>query len=1389
MQRYLFLISVFVFVLSPVRGFGQSNSYSSTDPKDMVPFKPSKVTGKDIVDLWSSVGGGAHGAGTTDSDIFERYKRYEQYDMETILRWLRSGENRFGQTFARQIRGFPAEALVFYTAIGASMVVQAYTDSLTKGGRADPNWMESLMSELTSPVGVFSFLCFVIAMGQTHTLYSKWMIQGFGPFNKGPLKGKKINPVVSKSRLDALRRQAQLSEATIPLKPNKAGVYTPEKSIIPPKAKMKYLAASKSARWGMFLGGPLGMSVGMMASNMVHELHYIFSYNPHFAPCRDYLMGRGGSATLAGGSATLAGGSAGGTASPKRVGDMHCDAFYDGLGATVISWAPGLASLVTASFLSHFLLSGLYSGIGKTAQLSRGFIQRAGMKAGIRVSLSFLMNWFAFIPAGGPATATTIKTMSKAREGVKAGASWLLKQIQPGGRGYMFVHLLSFLLTETYVTHGFFNWLMTEPMKANELSDRIKNFTQYNNKDMSSENFISKNYCTEKENPNCEFHPSILSLHKTALSFDRWRQFRMQKAMMAHQNWFSYIYNATGSFDMVRNTYKEFFKTKFDQSSPLDSISYFGPLADPNNSVLQAFTNMRDQIDNYVRQNNIPQPTTLNLNVVSASDSYFIKPEKELNIKLEERIFVLRELFNSVDDGSVPLQNFYGTEWDKAFETEKNRFQNNIKEQCSEFYVGSLYVGSLEECIYRAIEILNPLSANEKETREEKCSEYYSGSLKECEQKAIEIWLAGVGGYLNWLGGLEKSNYSLTIEEDTNFVDQVTNFILRKRMWSAGVEYLNRIVELEKTKNRYGHRLTVDEVNNFIKNNNNYNFEKQPPSAVLSTFQKLGTDNIFAQLYAKTFILDEDSQEVSYFHFTPSISAKGMQNVSNRQFDKKIDENQEVLYYQISPSAKGTEVVYGYNQLYTKYEKNYNINYHPDRLKNLKTNGMIDFIVASAVCGPDLNTEPELMLNQVEDTKDLMSQLSVFDKPVAGTSFAFHPPHITMGINEKDRANICYWMSTNNRKDIYNSRFVVEGREYSNLLHLVLDHVHLQGVYSLEDFDNWWLHNVEPYKAQFLTIANKEHSNIIQHDFMSPLFQEDVKETQINSLIVSDSSELEESKKSKLENLSRLSLDQFEFKKISRFDDSDWIGGELDFFLDTRYKKYNLNLPKGVFKNMYFEALYWSDVILHYAEKEFANISEEEKKQIENNLIQFARVFNPAEVLPLPKTVSENEVSVEVSDLFFINPENSYDTISAENESLLMNRLLDFKDFSKSGCSNTTFLIEENNPCQSWANDFVKPEKLKFFKTLLRRRVAEPLHITMSSAENEFAGLSEEQWKKVQREQIAQFYQTDSIYSQIIRYSVLRLDQLLTEAMNYANYVKSISDHPDGEQVTNTPPF
>ena len=93
------------------------------------------------------------------------------------------------------VRGYPLEALVFNTAVGASMAQTAFTDSLFYGGRTDPVWMENLLNKITSPVGLFSFFCFVFFSGETNYLYSKLLLDGF-VFERGFLKGYQIKALM-----------------------------------------------------------------------------------------------------------------------------------------------------------------------------------------------------------------------------------------------------------------------------------------------------------------------------------------------------------------------------------------------------------------------------------------------------------------------------------------------------------------------------------------------------------------------------------------------------------------------------------------------------------------------------------------------------------------------------------------------------------------------------------------------------------------------------------------------------------------------------------------------------------------------------------------------------------------------------------------------------------------------------------------------------------------------------------------------------------------------------------------------------------------------------------------------------------------------------------------
>ncbi len=60
----------------------------------------------------------------------------------------------------------PGQTLNFYVALGAFMFVKTYFDSATYDGvQIDPQWAQTLMAQMTSPVGVFSFVSFVVAAG------------------------------------------------------------------------------------------------------------------------------------------------------------------------------------------------------------------------------------------------------------------------------------------------------------------------------------------------------------------------------------------------------------------------------------------------------------------------------------------------------------------------------------------------------------------------------------------------------------------------------------------------------------------------------------------------------------------------------------------------------------------------------------------------------------------------------------------------------------------------------------------------------------------------------------------------------------------------------------------------------------------------------------------------------------------------------------------------------------------------------------------------------------------------------------------------------------------------------------------------------------------------
>ena len=1526
MHRYILIIFTLIFSILVLanpedRVNGEHTPLSAEDKEAM---SPRNITWAHVEELLNLMG-----LELTEAESLKERNVFEGRqikDYMTLQRLDSARHRTYGGTFRHQLKGFGPEAAIFYAAIGGNMVISSYMNSIMKGGRSDPIWMENLLHEVTSPIGIFSFFCFVMVSGQTNLLYSRWLSPGWNvTFKRGPLKGRqiiKVSPLFSsellKDRLDALRRDATFNRVI--------GKYGYRSGITPDSLKDRLNAhgitsASRFSGWrryqgarlvpklALFPAGPLGMSAGMMASNAIHELYYVFSHNPHFSPCMDRIWGRE-------------------TTIDSEDGRLHCDLFWDGMGSTIISWAPGLASLVTASVLSHAAVNAAYGLAGGTikgarhlgarpAQVSKNILKSWGKRAGVRVPWSMLVNGASFIPT--PAT-TGVKVGAK---GVwaftKSIAGWVKRQILPpgmkmvggkmvpsGGVGFRFINLLAFMLTDTWVTHDFYSAIWTETIKAGDVSDGMRDFITYNSVDSDTPAKI----CDSEDGSDCEYHESIFSAHETALTFDRWRQFRLEKAMAAHHNWFKYVSSTTGSFEEIHNVYKLLFQAKRDRNT-FHAVKYFSDVSEEGlfsqdasyipkaGTARSVFEEMISQIDEHLKGGSvdIPNPANVSLDVVSVSPSHFLKPETNVNINDEDRLFVLGSLF-SVVDSRVSLEPFYGDKWEEALRQEEGKiykYENpdtvvgehfsqleKVTKRLKDKILNSVSKGTLRRDILSFVvvntrcisskgattdmdvpppEITNCVSETEIEEAEQEIREVIrhiplhllvsdsncafvsdrcvfntsvnelvansilndiDSYITEALSQAIEFLSRRIedlpihfngetklNDYVNQVVSdgknaalyekyevLHRNLYSMVAREEglnsileitaDHFVRHSESFVafyfdewitwiqserdkilsqgtlvdgtsvtekaknrLRKKVLSAGLEYLNEIVELEQMKYR-GRRLPYASIE--LKDK-----IKDLPPELLSVYNGLGTDNIFAQLYAKTFVRKETTaQEI----FQPSTEAPTDVTVNSTEMTAELTkteastnsiEGRDQSYIQMKPEAQGMYKVIDGNELYQAKEEIYDVNYHPDRLRMLRTTGFMDFVIASAVCGPDPKEVKELTEEQMADLltdkdkplEDVMDSVPVFGSFISGvdwiagsgSSYAFYPPRITT-LDEKTRLVICsgaYNRGSGIVEDLYDGHFPVGDKVYSNLLHLVLDHIGFKDgeteIASMEEFDRWWFEKIVPYMAFFSEAADREYKRIVRHDFMGPLFMTDVEEVGMASYLHTDSSNIHDAKFS----------DASEWDHISNLSKT-WFGKHTRLYngYDSRVgvvrplATYNVNLPKGVFQNMHFEVLYWSDMILHFARKR--NIPEERMEKLKEGLKEFAAEFNVSEC-----SVVEIECQKEWADKF----------------------------------------LEEGGSLQHLSN-------------LLAVNIGGALDINIKilvdRVHPDIVPLSGEEQKEQRRQAISAFKCEPGTVGcdlplQLLNFSVIRLNQILREATNYSNQVGYISEHPDVQRV------
>ena len=545
------------------------------------------------------------------------------------------------------IKGFPLEALIFYAAIGASMWTKDLAPTFAtfnpnvQNGREDPRWVDNWVHEFTSPIGIFSFLAFVMVSQATQHVYTK----GTSRIAMRSLKSR-LTEIIHKDGTKTWRYELPRS---------------------PSHKTMKFFG---------LLGGQLGMALGMTASNIIHEFWNFVTINPSFKQCWDKDM----------------------RLLNNQQSALACDmAFEEGV-RTAWSWAPMIGSMLTASIISGQLVS-------------RTIMSYKARKAFRR--LSHLV--FGWNPAGRVGKVLLNTPI----------AQWFSRNnIFP-----RLVHLWAFMETDQRLTRPLFDKYVTEGMKARQVvrglgpvtykvwgafdkgwgvKGGMANFIKYHDVDYSTP-ALSCEETTEEEE--CQYHPSILSMHKTASVFDQWRSFKMQMAQMAHQNWISHVSNTLGLFDLSKDFYKDLFEAKENQSSKLNQVSYFGNKVHESQALV-VIQKMRNMITDYIgdrdshayKDNPLPSE-----GLISLSPSRFLKTKDQLRKIVPQGegtqdLLILRSLFDVVDlniaqESSVQepseldkdlntwdqaLKPLYGSAWEKAKAMETKRITKQTEQTLAE---------------------------------------------------------------------------------------------------------------------------------------------------------------------------------------------------------------------------------------------------------------------------------------------------------------------------------------------------------------------------------------------------------------------------------------------------------------------------------------------------------------------------------------------------------------------------------------------------------------------------------------------------------------------------------------------------------------------------------
>ena len=456
--------------------------------EELKQFKPSKITEADVKNLEKRLLQTIRHHLGAEQIVRDEYGQKVRDDNGKVKReWVRGPMAKI----RHQTRHFPSEAFVFYSAIGATMFTQAYYESRLMDGRTNPDWVSGLYHELTSPVGLFSFYCFLLASGQTGMLVAKGL--------------------QLEKRMAALQAQRMIVK---------------EAGKITPAFLKEHKKALQQLSWHSTVANQLGLAIGIMASNVVTELYYTIQ-KPSFKHCMDSLRSPR--------EQTLS----------SQNQELQCDLFWEELGSTASTWIPAVYSVVSASLISSKVMHWVQTG-GRKVKGTIPFIKNLtfNMKEETQKKLiASQVGKYLILPARTAAIKLTQGLMKFANlfMFMEIDQQITHKIFDPiNKRGHIgAINYLFGVRGASAVSGGHLGDL------RNSIEDFTKKYLQMN-PDEDSLN------CEEDE---CQYHPILTAAHQNAQQFSQLRQYLSLIPMGAYNQWLLYINNAIGSAIAAEDIY------------------------------------------------------------------------------------------------------------------------------------------------------------------------------------------------------------------------------------------------------------------------------------------------------------------------------------------------------------------------------------------------------------------------------------------------------------------------------------------------------------------------------------------------------------------------------------------------------------------------------------------------------------------------------------------------------------------------------------------------------------------------------------------------------------------------------------------------------------------